>query len=88
MALSLISLTALLSVLPFVSAQNSTVSSPATPATATYSQSNVPTGVPIQGNYNGALRPQVHFSPPKGFMNDPNGMFVDENGTYHLYYQC
>jgi beta-fructofuranosidase len=88
MALSLISLTALLSVLPFVSAQNSTVSSTATPATATYSQSNVPTGVPIEGNYNGALRPQVHFSPPKGFMNDPNGMFVDENGTYHLYYQC
>ena len=20
--------------------------------------------------------------------NDPNGMFVDSNGTYHLYYQC
>jgi beta-fructofuranosidase len=42
----------------------------------------------VEGNYNGALRPQIHFSPPKGFMNDPNGMFVDENGTYHLYYQC
>lgn len=22
------------------------------------------------------------------FMNDPNGMFLDANGTYHLYYQC
>lgn len=21
-------------------------------------------------------------------MNDPNGMFLDANGTYHLYYQC
>ena len=21
-------------------------------------------------------------------MNDPNGMFVDKNGTWHLYYQC
>lgn len=20
--------------------------------------------------------------------NDPNGMFLDANGTYHLYYQC
>jgi sucrose-6-phosphate hydrolase SacC (GH32 family) len=21
-------------------------------------------------------------------MNDPNGMFVDEEGIWHLYYQC
>jgi hypothetical protein len=21
-------------------------------------------------------------------MNDPNGMFVDEDGIWHLYYQC
>jgi hypothetical protein len=27
----------------------------------------VPTGTPV-GDYSGALRPQVHFSPPKGFM--------------------
>ncbi|KAL1942986.1 hypothetical protein VTO73DRAFT_4657 [Trametes versicolor] len=47
----------------------------------------VPTGTPIAGDYNGAYRPQVHFSPPQHFMNDPNGMFLDANGTYHLYYQ-
>jgi beta-fructofuranosidase len=63
-------------------------------ATAVYAQHAttfvnpaVPTGQPIPGNYSGGLRPQVHYSPPQGFMNDPNGMFVDANGTYHLYYQ-
>lgn len=25
----------------------------------------VPTGTPIPGDYNGAYRPQVHFSPPQ-----------------------
>jgi len=45
-------------------------------------------GVPVAGNYTGGLRPQIHFSPPKNFMNDPNGCFVDANGTWHLYYQC
>lgn len=64
-------------------------SSAATKASSapSYSESGVPTGAPVPGNYNGALRPQIHFSPPKAFMNDPNGMFVDANGTYHLYYQ-
>ena len=59
-----------------------------TESTSTYSESNVPTGTPLPGNYGGPLRPQVHFSPPVGFMNDPNGMFVDQDGLYHLYYQC
>ncbi|KAL9610698.1 MAG: hypothetical protein Q9167_004613 [Letrouitia subvulpina] len=56
-------------------------------STSSYVQPMVPTGVPIQGDYTGALRPQVHYSPPRGFMNDPNGMFKDAAGTYHLYYQ-
>jgi len=30
-------------------------------------------------------RPQFHFTPPKGWMNDPCGMFYD-NGLYHLHY--
>lgn len=53
----------------------------------TYVNPAVPTGIPVVGNYTGPLRPQVHFSPPQNFMNDPNGMFVDANGTWHLYYQ-
>lgn len=48
----------------------------------------VPRDTPIPGNYTGPLRPQCHFSPPQYFMNDPNGMFVDPTGVWHLYYQC
>lgn len=31
-------------------------------------------------------RPNFHFTPKKGWMNDPNGMFY-HNGYYHLYFQ-
>jgi levanase/fructan beta-fructosidase len=31
-------------------------------------------------------RPNFHYTPKKGWMNDPNGMFYN-NGYYHLYYQ-
>ncbi len=32
-------------------------------------------------------RPQLHFTPARNWMNDPNGLvFVD--GVYHLYFQC
>ena len=39
-----------------------------------------------QSNYNEQYRPQIHFTPAKNWINDPNGMvYVD--GTYHLFYQ-
>ncbi|KAI0703922.1 glycosyl hydrolase [Earliella scabrosa] len=37
--------------------------------------------------YDGPFRPRVHFSPSQNFMNDPNGLFLDDSGIYHLYYQ-
>lgn len=44
----------------------------ATPAL--YIEPTVPTGKPISGDYSGALRPQIHFSPPKEFMvSEPDG---------------
>jgi beta-fructofuranosidase len=56
-------------------------------ATAVIGQGNPPAGSPVEGNYTGRYRPQIHFSPPKFYMNDPNGLFVDDEDTWHLYYQ-
>ncbi|HEV2452829.1 MAG TPA: immunoglobulin domain-containing protein [Verrucomicrobiae bacterium] len=36
--------------------------------------------------YTETLRPQLHFSTRRGWINDANGMFY-YNGQYHLYYQ-
>lgn len=39
-----------------------------------------------QSFYNEKYRPQIHFTPAKNWINDPNGMvYVD--GIYHLFYQ-
>lgn len=43
-------------------------------------------GGEVATSRNEQYRPQVHFTPAKNWMNDPNGMvYVD--GVYHLYYQ-
>lgn len=39
-----------------------------------------------QPDYNEQYRPQLHYSPPSQWMNDPNGMVYLE-GEYHLFYQ-
>jgi beta-fructofuranosidase len=64
-------------------AQNSSLPT----STSSVFDAGVPTAAPVPGDYTGALRPQIHFSPPTKFMNDPNGCFLDANGTWHLYYQ-
>src|ERR1700681_3545413 len=39
-----------------------------------------------QINSNEQYRPQIHFSPEKNWMNDPNGL-VYYKGVYHLFFQ-
>jgi fructan beta-fructosidase len=39
-----------------------------------------------EGSYREQYRPQIHFSPPAHWMNDPNGL-VYYKGVYHLFYQ-
>ncbi len=45
-----------------------------------------PPDTPAQNSYNEQYRPQIHFTPAKNWMNDPNGM-VYADGVYHLFYQ-
>lgn len=40
----------------------------------------------VSGDYSQSYRPQIHFSPAKNWINDPNGM-VYYNGVWHLFYQ-
>ena len=39
-----------------------------------------------QNNRKEPYRPQIHYTPAKNWMNDPNGM-VYTDGVYHLFYQ-
>lgn len=40
----------------------------------------------VAGDYTQLFRPQIHFSPAKNWINDPNGM-VWYDGVWHLFYQ-
>ena len=62
---------------PVVNPQPGQPTQPSGPTTPT---------TPAQGSYDEQYRPQIHFTPAKNWMNDPNGMvYVD--GVYHLFYQ-
>lgn len=50
------------------------------------SGSQTPKGAEPETLYAEKYRPQLHFSPPGAWMNDPNGMVYFE-GEYHLFYQ-
>ena len=41
---------------------------------------------PTSSGMDELYRPQIHFTPSKNWMNDPNGM-VFHNGVYHLFFQ-
>ncbi len=41
-------------------------------SSSVYVEPTVPTGTPLPGDYSGALRPQLHYSPPIDFMVSTN----------------
>ncbi|KAF2717251.1 glycoside hydrolase family 32 protein [Polychaeton citri CBS 116435] len=60
---------------------------PFTDPTVSYYAPGIPIETPLPGNYGNYLRPQVHYSPSRYFMNDPNGMHIAPDGTWHIYFQ-
>ena len=54
--------------------------------TKTVEQNAVSQNLWAKSEYQEQYRPQIHFSPLKHWMNDPNGM-VYYQGEYHLFYQ-
>ncbi|MBY0231040.1 MAG: DUF4980 domain-containing protein, partial [Gemmataceae bacterium] len=50
---------------------------------ATLEQADAPR---VEGAYKEALRPLLHFTARRGWINDPNGL-VYRDGTYHLFFQ-
>ena len=40
----------------------------------------------IENLYNENMRPQIHFTPKNGWLNDPNGL-IYINGKYHMFFQ-
>ena len=40
----------------------------------------------MTGEFHDSLRPYFHFSPKRGWMNDPNGLIMLD-GIYHMFYQ-
>ncbi len=49
-------------------------------------EATVPDAGKLSDVYSEPYRPQLHFTPKAGWMNDPNGM-VYINGVYHLFFQ-
>ena len=47
---------------------------------------STPTEPTTKSDYSELYRPQIHFTPAKNWMNDPNGM-VFADGVWHLFYQ-
>ena len=47
---------------------------------------DTPDETATQSGYDELYRPQIHFTPAKNWINDPNGM-VFADGVYHLFYQ-